>query len=341
MNVLKGEVLTLMGKEYGMEDGDYDICEFGCPCGICYDNRNDCLLLTDFDNNNIRKIDGIGNIPKCETIIGNGLVGDENGLSSTVEFCHPSDIICYNRNDELYYLITDTGNNTLLSYSTKTKEVDVLYGNNPSYPLLLNPRCMAINTYDNDECYITTDNGIVIISLINGNYIDTIGKGYRKSEEEGEDDEYSLIDSDFNQSVFNHPDGIIYHNNKLYICDCFNHVIRLIDLETKTVKTLIGCGESGYKNGSFNHSKLYYPRRLCIYSINNNNEINGLLLTEMSDTIRYIDLSSGIINTYCGNGHSGFVDGKANSCEFSTPIGLALIEYQMNLFVVYIYYLYI
>lgn len=337
MNVLKGEVLTLMGNEYGIKDGDYDVCEFGSPCGICYDSESECLLVSDFDNNNIRRISGICEIPKCETIIGSGLIGSESGVSSSVEFNHPSDIVCYNRDGEIYYLVSDTGNNRVLSYSNKSEEVVVLYGDNESYPMLLNPRCLSINDDNNNELYISSDNGIVIISLDDGKYIDTIGKCYIKDEDDN--NEYSLVDGNFNESIFNHPDGIVYNNNKLYVCDSFNHVIRLIDLINKSVKTLVGNGESGYRNGSFNECKLYYPRRLCIFGNNNENksnkkEINSLLLSEMSDTIRYVDLKNGIINTYCGNGHSGYVDGKGSSCEFSSPIGIAVIEYQMNIFVV-------
>lgn len=45
-------------------------------------------------------------------------------------------------------------------------------------------------------------------------------------------------DGEFAGAEFNEPSGITYYQNKLYVADTNNHLIRILDLEKKTVSTL-------------------------------------------------------------------------------------------------------
>ncbi len=47
-----------------------------------------------------------------------------------------------------------------------------------------------------------------------------------------------------NNSRFDHPQGICYHEGKLYIADTYNHRIRVADLNTQRVQTICGNGQT-------------------------------------------------------------------------------------------------
>jgi DNA-binding beta-propeller fold protein YncE len=80
----------------------------------------------------------------------------------------------------------------------------------------------------------SNNNRILIVSE-EGLLIDVIGSGKRGFEEGA-----------YQQTHFNHPQGIAYSKNLLYIADTENHAIRKVDLKTKTVTTLAGNGKQGH-----------------------------------------------------------------------------------------------
>ncbi len=51
-----------------------------------------------------------------------------------------------------------------------------------------------------------------------------------------------FLDSGIYDSQFNHPQGMVYHNSKLYIADTYNNRVRVVDLKTEKVSTLLGNG---------------------------------------------------------------------------------------------------
>jgi DNA-binding beta-propeller fold protein YncE len=52
-------------------------------------------------------------------------------------------------------------------------------------------------------------------------------------------------DGSFEQSSFNHPQGMALVDGALYVADTENHVLRKIDFESKQVSTVAGTGEKG------------------------------------------------------------------------------------------------
>lgn len=58
VNPVNGTVKTLCGKgrEYGMIDGPFEDARFHFPQGLAWD-MNNCLIVSDYGNNNIRKVD--------------------------------------------------------------------------------------------------------------------------------------------------------------------------------------------------------------------------------------------------------------------------------------------
>ncbi|MGH7489560.1 MAG: thioredoxin-like domain-containing protein, partial [bacterium] len=72
----------------------------------------------------------------------------------------------------------------------------------------------------------------IIVAHYSGKVLDVIGSGA-----------VGKSDGTFAQATFHHPQGLAYHDNKLFVADTENHLIRSIDLNTKKVSTLAGTGE--------------------------------------------------------------------------------------------------
>jgi DNA-binding beta-propeller fold protein YncE len=61
-----------------------------------------------------------------------------------------------------------------------------------------------------------------------------------------------------------HPTGIAFHDNLLYIADSYNHKIKTLDPFTGETRTLIGTGERGQADGEFAAAQLYEPEGVLV-----------------------------------------------------------------------------
>ena len=71
----------------------------------------------------------------------------------------------------------------------------------------------------------------IVITDLSGKLLDIIGKGT-----------IGKVDGDFATSSFNHPQGMALNGDVLYVCDTENHMLRKVDLKSKSVKTISGNG---------------------------------------------------------------------------------------------------
>ena len=63
-----------------------------------------------------------------------------------------------------------------------------------------------------------------------------------------------------------HPSGIAFHVDKVYIADTYNHKVKVLDPTTGRCETLIGTGFPGTTDGPFLQCELYEPEGLSIES---------------------------------------------------------------------------
>ncbi|MEO8218212.1 MAG: alkyl hydroperoxide reductase, partial [Acidobacteriota bacterium] len=63
-----------------------------------------------------------------------------------------------------------------------------------------------------------------------------------------------------------HPTGITFHADKLYVADTYNHKIKTLDPTTGRTETIIGTGSAGTADGPFRQAELYEPEGLTIES---------------------------------------------------------------------------
>ncbi len=72
----------------------------------------------------------------------------------------------------------------------------------------------------------------LVIATLDGKLIETIGNGAIGGK-----------DGSYIEAEFDHPQGMALVGNTLYVADTENHLLRAVDLQTKTVTTVAGTGE--------------------------------------------------------------------------------------------------
>ncbi len=84
-----------------------------------------------------------------------------------------------------------------------------------------------------ERLFITDSNhNRIVITTLDGKLLDTIGSG-----------QMGRNDGDFKTASFDHPQGCALDGETLYVADTENHLLRKVDLQTKTVTTIAGTGE--------------------------------------------------------------------------------------------------
>lgn len=78
------------------------------------------------------------------------------------------------------------------------------------------------------------------------------------------------------EALLQHPAGLAFDQQVIYVADTYNNKIKLLDPVEGQVKTLIGNGEAGFRDGSFTEAHLFEPEgvqahkgRLYIADTNN------------------------------------------------------------------------
>lgn len=61
-----------------------------------------------------------------------------------------------------------------------------------------------------------------------------------------------------------HPTGLTADKKLLYLADSYNHKIKTLNPATGEVKTLIGTGEAGARDGAFSQAQLFEPEGVMV-----------------------------------------------------------------------------
>ncbi|HEX3868831.1 MAG TPA: hypothetical protein VHV77_00200, partial [Pirellulales bacterium] len=71
----------------------------------------------------------------------------------------------------------------------------------------------------------------IVVAKLDGTLLDVIGNG-----------QVGATDGDYTTATFNHPQGMAANGQTLYVADTENHLLRKVDLDKKSVKTIAGRG---------------------------------------------------------------------------------------------------
>ncbi|HEV7860975.1 MAG TPA: thioredoxin-like domain-containing protein [Pyrinomonadaceae bacterium] len=161
-----------------------------------------------------------------------------------------------------------------------------------------------------DRLYIADSNhNRLVIARLDGTLVDTIGTGARGAQ-----------DGPIDRATFHRPQGMALEGDSLYVADTENHLIRRVDLKTRTVETVAGTGQQTRAYGAEGAA-----RSVALNSPWDLQLVGRALYIAMAGPhqIWKLDLDARRIKTFAGTGREGRSDGPREAANFAQPSGLA------------------
>jgi DNA-binding beta-propeller fold protein YncE len=227
----------------GSTDGAFDKATFYRPQGMALDGEN--LYVADTENHLIRRVD-LKN-KTVQTIAGTGQQAREyfkQGPARTVELSSPWDLQLVGR--MLY--ITMAGTHQIWKLDLDNKSVSTFAGSGREArqdgPLLEAGFAQPSGiTSDGQKLYIADSESNIIraIAFADGS-VETIAGGDLF--------DFGDVDASGDDVRLQHPLGVTAVNGKILIADTYNHKIKELDPESKSVKTIFGTGRPGQTDGT-------------------------------------------------------------------------------------------
>jgi DNA-binding beta-propeller fold protein YncE len=228
-------------RGYAGDGGPATAASLNMPHEIQFDASGN-MYIAERDNHVVRKVDGLTSL--ISTLAGTGVAGfsGDGGPASQAQLRQPHSI-ALNQLGEL--LICDIGNHRIRRVHLTIGRIDTVAGTGQPLPTpdgsslkgasLNGPRTIA---FDGD--------GNLYLALREGNAIYRIAPKATIHHIAGTGEQgYSGDGGPASLARLGGPKGLAYSNGRLYVADTENHVIRLIDLKSGTITTVLGTGTRG------------------------------------------------------------------------------------------------
>lgn len=161
-----------------------------------------------------------------------------------------------------------------------------------------------------------SNNHRLILSDLDGQVELTIGNGESplSSSKQGTYESQS-----FDTPLFDNPQGVVIDRDDLYVADAGTHTIVKLGLVSGTASTIAGTGEQSlnrHKGGAAQKVPLNSPYDLSLK--------DGVLYIAMAGfhQLWSMDLSSGTVEPFAGDGGEDIVDDLKNSARLAQPYGI-------------------
>ena len=253
---LNGKLLDVIGSgKAALTDGNYAAAGFNRPQGLFLEGE--LLYVADTQNHAIRMIDLAKKT--VETISGNGKQAawkSIGGNAKTSELSSPWDLTKVG--DALFLAMAGTHQIWKLDLSKNTVAPYAGSGGEARSDGSIKESAFAqpSGIVSDGRNLFVADSESNIIREINTQTeeVETLVGGdlYIFGDEDGEGDDVRL----------QHPLGVVLYDGKLLIADTYNHKIKLLDVEKRTVETFAGTGKSGQIDGV--KATFYEPAGLSI-----------------------------------------------------------------------------
>lgn len=161
-----------------------------------------------------------------------------------------------------------------------------------------------------DRLFIADSNhNRIVITKLDGTLVETVGTA-----------DAGAADGPFDKATFYRPQGMALAGDNLYVADTENHLIRRIDLKTRTVETIAGTGKQSreyFKSGPARTVALNSPWDLEL--------VGRVLYIAMAGPhqIWKMDLDKSDVSTFAGSGREARLDGPLLESGFAQPSGIA------------------
>ena len=161
-----------------------------------------------------------------------------------------------------------------------------------------------------DRLFIADSNhNRIVVTKLDGTLVETVGTG-----------DAGATDGAFDKATFYRPQGLALAGDSLYVADTENHLIRRVDLKSRTVETIAGTGQQTrqyFKTGPALTVALSSPWDLQL--------VGRTLYIAMAGPhqIWQMDLDKNEVSTFAGSGREARLDGPLLESGFAQPSGLA------------------
>ena len=161
-----------------------------------------------------------------------------------------------------------------------------------------------------DRLFIADSNhNRIVITRLDGTLVETIGTGAP-----------GAVDGSYDKASFFRPQGMALDGDNLYVADTENHLLRKVDLKSRSVQTLAGTGKQSreyFETGPARNIALNSPWDLQL--------VGRTLYIAMAGPhqIWKLDLDKVEVSTYAGSGREARLDGPLLEAGFAQPSGLA------------------
>jgi trimeric autotransporter adhesin len=315
-------IQTVAGNGIGGYSGDNipaTQAELHEPAGVSLDPEGN-LLIADAGNEVIREVNRKTGI--ITTVVGAAFAcgsGGDGGLATDALLCSPEGVTA-DHEGNLY--IADTGNQRVRRVDHKTHIITTIAGTGVigfsgdggpgNQAQLANPEDIAIDRDDN--VYIADGSNFRVrrIDCKTGIITTVVGGGTGG-------DGSQAVDAEIGLSF-----GLAFDSSgNLFIADSTENKVHRVDHKTGIITTIAGTGSYGYSGdgGPATQASLSGPFGVAVEGSS-----DLYIADESNNRVRHVDLHTGLITTYVGNGYSGSTGdlGPAGEAELNAPSGLVL-----------------
>lgn len=284
---LEGKVLQSIGSgKIGLQDGDFQTARFFRPQGVAYDAEKDLLYVADTNNHVIRRIDL--KAQKVKTIVGSGVKGGyppQSGMGRNAQLASPWDVLLMKN----YLYVANAGTHQIWRVDLRTLE-SVPYAGTGGENITDGFRtegqlAQPSGVTTNGTSLFVADSEVSAvrgIQLQNGQLSTLIGRGLF---------EFGDIDGKYPEARLQHPIGVAYHDNFVYVADTYNHKVKRIDIKKRTLETVIGTGKAGNQDGGVKQALLNEPNGMVFIG-------EKLYITDTNNqAVRVFDLKTQTLST--------------------------------------------
>ena len=239
---------TIGTGNLGRKDGSFDEAEFDHPQGMCL--VNDTLYVADTENHLLRSVNLSDRT--VSTLAGTGQQGrprDVDGgllttsLNSPWAICH-IDGVLYIAMAGPHQIWSHTIGSDAIGVHAGSAREDVINGPLPE-SAFAQPSGLTVSA-DGKSFFVADSEGSAIRQVpidVDGTVTTIAGT----SELPRGQSLFAFGDEDAvgADARFQHPLGVAWHDNAVYVADAYNHKIRKIDVASQAVTTYAGTGEAG------------------------------------------------------------------------------------------------